>query len=59
LFSIAAGNYWYAMGSVLMTLLIIKVSGVALLEKSLTNTKPEYQEYIRKTNAFFPWFPKK
>ena len=59
LFSIAAGSYWQAIGSVIMTLLIIKVSGVALLEKTLNNTKPQYAEYIRKTNAFFPWFPKK
>lgn len=59
LFSIAAGNYWLALGSVLMTLLIIKVSGVALLEKSLTKAKPQYEEYIQKTSAFFPWFPKK
>lgn len=59
LMSIAAGAYWYALGSVLMTLLIIKVSGVALLEKSLTQQKPQYREYIRKTSAFIPWFPKK
>ena len=59
LFSMAAGSYWQAIGSVVMTLLIIKVSGVALLEKTLNNTKPQYAEYIRKTNAFFPWFPKK
>ncbi|MGL5785601.1 MAG: DUF1295 domain-containing protein [Bacteroidales bacterium] len=59
LFSMAAGSYWQAIGSVIMTLLIIKVSGVALLEKTLNNTKPQYAEYIRKTNAFFPWFPKK
>ena len=59
LFSIAAGSYWLSLGSVLMTLLIIKVSGVALLEKSLTSTKPQYSEYIRRTNAFLPWFPKK
>jgi len=59
LFCIAAGSYWLSLGSVLMTLLIIKVSGVALLEKSLTSTKPQYLEYIRKTNAFIPWFPKK
>jgi len=42
-----------------MTLLIIKISGVALLEKSLKEQKPEYKEYIAKTSAFFPWFPKK
>lgn len=59
LFSIAAGSYWQIIGSVIMTLLIIKVSGVALLEKTLNNTKPQYREYIEKTNSFFPWFPKK
>jgi steroid 5-alpha reductase family enzyme len=42
-----------------MTALIIKVSGVALLEKSLKSQKPGYDEYVRKTSAFIPWFPKK
>jgi steroid 5-alpha reductase family enzyme len=59
LFCIASANYWYIIGSFVMTLLIIKVSGVALLEKSLSETKPEYKEYIEKTNSFFPFFPKK
>ncbi len=56
---IAAGEYWCLFGSVLMTLLIIKVSGVALLEKTLKVQKPQYLDYIQKTNSFFPWFPKK
>ncbi len=59
LFSIAAGSYWQIIGSVVMTLLIIKVSGVALLEKTLNKSKPQYQEYIEKTSSFLPWFPKK
>ncbi len=59
LFSIAAGGYWQIIGSVIMTLLIIKVSGVALLEKTLVDTKPQYHDYIRKTSSFLPWFPKK
>lgn len=59
IFSIAAGSYWTFIGSIIMTLLIIKVSGVSLLEKSLNETKPQYVEYIKKTNSFFPWFPKK
>lgn len=59
IFSIASGNYWHIVGSVFMTILIIKVSGVYLLEKTLNNKKPEYKEYIRKTSAFIPWFPKK
>ena len=59
IFSLAAGGYWQIIGSVIMTLLIIKISGVALLEKTLNNSKPHYREYIQKTSSFFPWFPKK
>lgn len=59
IFSIAAGSYWQIIGAIVMTLLIIKISGVALLEKTLNNTKPQYREYIQKTSSFFPWFPKK
>lgn len=59
LFSIASGSYWHIIGSIIMTLLIIKVSGVALLEKGLNETKPQYREYIEKTSAFIPFFPKK
>jgi steroid 5-alpha reductase family enzyme len=59
LFCLSAGSYWLLVGSVFMTLLIIKVSGVALLEKSLKDQKPQYKEYIEKTSSFIPWFPKK
>ncbi len=59
LFSISAGSYWTFIGSIGMTLLIIKISGVALLEKSLKDSKPQYRDYVQKTNSFFPWFPKK
>jgi steroid 5-alpha reductase family enzyme len=41
-----------------MTFIIIKISGVGLLEKSLKNKKPGYAEYVEKTSAFIPWFPK-
>ena len=56
---LSAGSYIPLLGSALMAALIIKVSGVALLEKSLKETKPEYREYVEKTSAFIPWFPKK
>ena len=59
IFSIAAGSYWQIIGAVIMTVLIIRVSGVSLLEKTLKNTKPQYKDYIQKTNSFFPWWPKK
>jgi len=56
---VSTGSYWFVAGSVIMTLLILKVSGVALLEKSLNNQKPDYKDYILKTSSFIPWFPKK
>jgi steroid 5-alpha reductase family enzyme len=59
LISIAAGGYIAAIGGVIMTALIIKVSGVALLEKSLVDSKPQYRDYIERTSSFFPLPPKK
>ena len=58
LLCMSAGSFIPVLGTVLMTALIIKVSGVALLEKSLKIKKPEYEEYIKKTSSFIPWFPK-
>lgn len=43
---------------VIMTILLMRVSGVALLEHNLKKTKPEYADYIASTNAFFPGLPR-
>jgi DegV family protein with EDD domain len=59
LFCVAAGSYFPVLGSVLMTAVIIKVSGVALLERSLSDQKPQYKDYIERTSAFIPWFTKR
>lgn len=57
-FALAAGGWWTLFAPVLMTLLLLKVSGVALLEKDIVERRPGYREYIERTNAFFPWFPR-
>jgi steroid 5-alpha reductase family enzyme len=59
LICLSAGSYIPVLGTVLMIALIIKVSGVTLLEKTLNTTKPGYKEYVRKSSAFIPWFPRK
>lgn len=59
LITLAAGGWWTIYAPLMMTGLLLKVSGVALLEKSLTKTKPQYADYIERTSAFVPWFPKK
>jgi len=58
-FSLATECYWPIVGTLIMVILILKVSGVALLEETITDRRPEYQDYIKKTSAFIPWFPKK
>jgi steroid 5-alpha reductase family enzyme len=44
---------------ILITILLLKVSGVTLLEKTIVETRPEYANYMKTTSSFFPWFPKK
>lgn len=59
LFALASGGWWTIFSPLLMTYLLVRVSGVVMLEKSLQETKPGYREYVERTSAFFPWFPKK
>lgn len=59
LIAVAAGSYAWALGAVLMTAMIIKVSGVAMLERSMKKAKPGYAEYAARTSAFIPWFPRR
>jgi len=40
-----------------MTVLLARVSGVTLLERSMIEAKPGYREYVESTPAFFPRIP--
>jgi steroid 5-alpha reductase family enzyme len=42
-----------------MSLLLLRVSGVALLERTIADRRPEYAEYKRRVNAFFPGPPRR
>ena len=46
-------------GPILMTYLLVKWSGAALLEKHVKRSRPAYAGYIERTSAFIPWPPKK
>ena len=52
-----SGGWWTIVSPLLMALLLMRVSGVTLLEKKLDETKPAYREYVERTSAFFPWWP--
>lgn len=53
------GGLWTAFAPILMTFLLLKVSGVTMLEKGLRKSKPAYADYEARTSAFVPWPPKK
>ncbi len=54
LIGLAAGGWWALPGPLVMSWLLMRVSGVTLLEKSMEKTRPKYAEYVARTNAFFP-----
>ena len=58
LIALAAGGWWTIFSPLLMTLFLMRVSGVTLLEKTLKESKPGYKEYVESTSEFMPWFPK-
>jgi steroid 5-alpha reductase family enzyme len=57
--ALGARGCWTVYSPILMTVLLLRVSGVALLEKNLQETKPQYRGYVERTSAFFPWFPRR
>lgn len=52
------GGAWTVFSPVIMTFFLLKVSGVAMLERDISERRPEYREYIERTSAFIPWPPK-
>lgn len=59
LVAVAAGSFWTIFSPVIMTGLLVRVSGVALLERTLKETKPAYRDYMETTSAFLPWLPRR
>jgi steroid 5-alpha reductase family enzyme len=58
LIAASAGGWWTIFSPILMTTLLLRVSGVSLLEKTL-DSRPGYKEYSERTSEFIPWFPRK
>jgi steroid 5-alpha reductase family enzyme len=50
---------WGLIGSLVMTILLRRVSGVTLLERSLVKRRAGYTDYVARTSAFIPRPPKR
>ena len=59
LLALAAGAWWGLLGPALHTLLLARVSGIPRMESDITKRRPDYADYIRRTNAFIPGPPRR
>lgn len=58
LIALAAGGWWTMIGPVVITVLLLRVSGVTMLEADIGTRRPGYAEYVRRTSAFLPMAPR-
>jgi steroid 5-alpha reductase family enzyme len=52
-------GWWTFIGPVVMTVLLVRVSGVPLLERALLRRKPGYAAYVARTSSFVPLPPRR
>ncbi len=55
--ALAAGAWWAVISPIMMTYLLMRVSGVAMTERAMQD-RPGYAEYVRRTPAFVPRLPR-
>jgi steroid 5-alpha reductase family enzyme len=52
-------SWWTVISPLIITAVLLKMTGIPLMEKAIVDTRPGYRDYIRRTSAFIPWFPRK
>lgn len=58
--ALGAPQGWAALAApIVMAVLLLRFSGVPLLEAEMVRRRPAYADYIRTTSVLIPWFPKK
>ncbi len=59
LFACATPNGWWTfIGPAVMTILLLRVSGVPMVERPLLARRPDYADYVARTSAFIPLPPR-
>lgn len=58
LMAAAGGGWWSIVSPLLMSVLLLRVSGVTLLEQDIAERRPQYRLYALRTNAFLPGAPR-
>jgi steroid 5-alpha reductase family enzyme len=52
-------NWWTILSPLILTAVLLKMTGIPLTEKGLVEKRPGYSNYIKRTSAFVPWWPAK
>ena len=55
----ASHQKWLLLSPILVTVLLLYVSGVSLMEETISSRRPGYADYRRRVSGFIPWPPKK
>ncbi|MGB0669336.1 MAG: DUF1295 domain-containing protein [Porticoccaceae bacterium] len=58
IFALPTGNGFTLLAPLIVTFLLLKLSGIRLMERGITERRCDYQDYIQSTNAFWPWMPR-
>jgi steroid 5-alpha reductase family enzyme len=59
LIGLAFGGWWALPSVALIIFLILRVSGVTLLDRHMSESRPGYREYAARTNALIPGPPRR
>jgi steroid 5-alpha reductase family enzyme len=51
------GAWWTIVSPLTVTMLLVRVSGIPMLEHGMQRRRPEYAEYVARTSAFIPLPP--
>jgi len=52
-------SWWTVISPLIITAVLLKMTGIPLTEATIVKTRPRYNDYIKRTSAFVPWFPRK
>jgi steroid 5-alpha reductase family enzyme len=56
-FALATGGWWTIISPIIVTILLLRISGVPLLEEGMVERRPGYRAYVARTSAFIPRNP--
>ena len=52
-------SWWTVISPLIITAVLLKMTGIPLTEGTIVKTRPGYEDYIKRTSAFVPWFARK